>query len=173
MQSGRVLLRADFIPDDETEVYFKAADVLVLPYRHIYQSGVLFLGHSFGLPVLAADVGSLKDDIVEGKTGFVFRPEDPVDLAKTIERYFASDLYAELERPAAGDTGLRYGATFLGRGRPNNHERVCRACFGCLAPEALPNRDASSASVDVKAPHETTSDGSGPSRRKTVHYGNH
>ena len=69
----------------------------MLPYRHIYQSGVLFLGHSFGLPVLAADVGSLKDDIVEGKTGFVFRPEDPVDLAKAIERYFASDLYANLD----------------------------------------------------------------------------
>ena len=69
---------------------------LVLPYRHIYQSGVLFLGHSFGLPVLAADVGSLKDDIVEGKTGFVFRPEDPDDLARVIEQYFASDLYADL-----------------------------------------------------------------------------
>ena len=95
-QNGKVLLRADFIPDDETEVYFKAADVLVLPYRHIYQSGVLFLAHSFGLPVLAADVGSLKDEIVDGKTGFVFSPEDPVDLAKAIERYFASDLYAHL-----------------------------------------------------------------------------
>lgn len=96
VEAGRVMLRADFIPDDETELYFKAADVLVLPYRHIYQSGVLFLGYSFGLPVLAADVGSLKDEIVEGKTGFVFRPEDPVDLAKAIERYFASDLYADL-----------------------------------------------------------------------------
>lgn len=92
----RVMLRADFIPDDETEVYFKAADVLVLPYRHVYQSGVLFLGYSFGLPALAADVGSLRDDIVEGETGFAFKPEDPVDLARTIERYFASDLFAQL-----------------------------------------------------------------------------
>jgi D-inositol-3-phosphate glycosyltransferase len=97
VQTGRVLLRADFIPDDETELYFKAADVLVLPYRHIYQSGVLFLGYSFGLPVLAANVGSLKEEIVEGKTGFVFKPEDPVDLARTIERYFASDLFTRLE----------------------------------------------------------------------------
>ena len=53
-ESGRILLKADFIPDNETEVYFKAADVAVLPYRHIYQSGVLFLAHSFGLPVIAA-----------------------------------------------------------------------------------------------------------------------
>jgi glycosyltransferase involved in cell wall biosynthesis len=96
VQRGQVLLREDYIPDDETEVYFKAADVLALPYRYIYQSGVLFLGYSFGLPVLAADVGSLKDEVVEGKTGFVFRPEDPIDLAKAIERYFASDLFANL-----------------------------------------------------------------------------
>jgi glycosyltransferase involved in cell wall biosynthesis len=94
--AGRILLKAEFIPDDETEVYFKAADVLVLPYKHIYQSGVLFLGYSFGLPVLAADVGSLKDEIVEGKTGFVFRPEDPADLARVVEKYFASDMYKEL-----------------------------------------------------------------------------
>src|SRR5262249_19308088 len=95
--AGRIVLRAEFIPDAETEIYFKAADVLVLPYKHIYQSGILFLAYSFGLPVLAADVGSLKDDIVEGQTGFVFRPEDPADLTKTIERYFASDLYADLD----------------------------------------------------------------------------
>src|SRR5438876_3857497 len=43
--SGRVLLRAEFIPDEETELYYKAADVLVLPCTHIYQSGVLFLGY--------------------------------------------------------------------------------------------------------------------------------
>jgi len=96
IRQGRVLLKADFIPDDETETYFKAADVFVLPYRHIYQSGVLFLGHSFGLPALASDVGSLKDDIVDGKTGFVFRPEDPDDLSRVIEQYFSSDLYVDL-----------------------------------------------------------------------------
>ncbi len=96
VQSGRIVLKAYFIPDEETEVYFKAADVLVLPYRAIYQSGVLFLAHSFGLPVLAAAVGSLKENVVEGKTGFVFRPEDPDNLAKVVERYFASDLYANL-----------------------------------------------------------------------------
>jgi glycosyltransferase involved in cell wall biosynthesis len=96
LQIGKVLLRAEYIPDEDTEIYFKAADVLVLPYTYIYQSGVLFLGHSFGLPVLAADVGSLKDEIIEEKTGFMFRPADPVDLARAIEKYFASELFANL-----------------------------------------------------------------------------
>lgn len=96
LQSGRILLRDEFIPDDETEVFFKAADILVLPYRHIYQSGVLFLGYSFGLPVLAADVGSLKEEVVEGRSGFTFRAEDAADLAMAVRTYFASDLYREL-----------------------------------------------------------------------------
>lgn len=98
VEAGRVISRVEFIPDSEAEVYFKGADVLVLPYREIFQSGVIFLGYNFGLPVLAADVGSLKDEIVEGMTGFVFRPEDPIDLAMAIERYFASDLFADLEK---------------------------------------------------------------------------
>jgi D-inositol-3-phosphate glycosyltransferase len=96
VSNGRILVNAQFIPDGEIEIYFKAADILVLPYRHIYQSGVLFLGYSFGLPVLAADVGSLNEEIVEGETGFMFRPNDPDDLAKAIDRYFTSALFANL-----------------------------------------------------------------------------
>lgn len=102
VRDGRILLRAQYIPDEETEVFFKAADVMVLPYRYIYQSGVLFLGYSFGLPVLAADVGALKEDVVEGKTGFVFAPENSGDLARVIENYFASDLYKELSSRRRG-----------------------------------------------------------------------
>lgn len=96
-RTGKVLLRVEFIPDEETEVYFKAAHLFVLPYRQVYDSGVLYLGYSFGLPVVVADVGSLKDEIMEGTTGFAFRPEDSLDLAKTIERYFSSDLYRDLK----------------------------------------------------------------------------
>jgi glycosyltransferase involved in cell wall biosynthesis len=95
---GGILLNPEFIPDREVEIYFKAADVLVLPYRSIYQSGILFLALSFGLPVLASDVGSLRDDIVEGRNGCVFKPEDAADLANTIERYVNSDLCAHLDQ---------------------------------------------------------------------------
>jgi glycosyltransferase involved in cell wall biosynthesis len=77
-------------------MYFKAADVLVLPYTHVFQSGVMFLGYSFGLPVIATDVGSLRDDIIEGRTGFLCGPSDPVDLANKIESYFESDLFKNL-----------------------------------------------------------------------------
>jgi D-inositol-3-phosphate glycosyltransferase len=92
-EQGQVILRMQFIPDDEMEVYLKGADVLVLPYKEIFQSGVLFLAYPFGLPVVATDVGSFREDIVEGSTGFLCKPGDPTELAKAVETYFRSDLY--------------------------------------------------------------------------------
>jgi len=93
----RVIEKIEYIPDEETELYFKAGDVLILPYAHVFQSGVLFLGYSFGLPAIAADVGSLKEEIIEGETGFVFKPRDSADLARKIHNYFNSELFPNLE----------------------------------------------------------------------------
>jgi D-inositol-3-phosphate glycosyltransferase len=92
----RVIQKIEYISDDEVETYFKSADVLVLPYISIFQSGVLFLAYSFGLPVIATDVGSLRQEIVEGKTGFVCEPKNPRALLLSIQNYFQSDLYREL-----------------------------------------------------------------------------
>lgn len=94
---GQVILRFQFIPDEQMELYFKGADVLVLPYKEIFQSGILFLSYSFGLPVIATDVGSFREDIVEGQTGFLCEPGDPADMAKAIDKYFASDLFKNLK----------------------------------------------------------------------------
>ena len=147
VQSGRALVRADFIPDDETEVYFKAADVLVLPYTHIYQSGVLFLGYSFGLPTLASDVGSLKEEIVEGRTGFVFRPEDPADLAMTIEKYFASDLFANLNsrRQEISDYATAQHSWDI------VSQTTLKVYSALIPPKGASGGDASRASFDVNA----------------------
>lgn len=96
--SKYIVRRIEFIPDEEAEIYFKAADVLILPYRNIYQTGVLFLGYNFGLPGITTDVGSLSEDVVEGETGFVCKPENPEDLARKIDMYFNSDLFKNLEK---------------------------------------------------------------------------
>ena len=102
------MVRAEFIPDSEIEVYFKAADVAVLPYTEIFQSGILFMAYAFGLPVIASDVGSFAEDIVEGRTGFVCRPRDSDDLARKAKLYFESQLYKELEhrRPEIRDNAF-------------------------------------------------------------------
>jgi glycosyltransferase involved in cell wall biosynthesis len=90
---ARSLLNIDFIPDEAIELYLKGGDVLVQPYTHIFQSGVLILGMSFGIPVIAADVGALKDDVVEGQTGYIFPARDAKVLEQLIEKFFASEMY--------------------------------------------------------------------------------
>ena len=95
--SRQILAFLEFIPDEQTELYFKAADLLVLPYTLVFQSGVLFLGYSFGLPAIATRVGSFAEDVTEGETGYVCEPCDAAGLADAIDRYFTSDLYRELD----------------------------------------------------------------------------
>jgi glycosyltransferase involved in cell wall biosynthesis len=93
----RVIDRIEHIPDEETELYFKAADVLILSYTRVFQSGVIFLGYSFGLPAIVTDVGSLKEEIIEGRTGFVCKPQDSSHLTHKIDQYFNSELFLNLE----------------------------------------------------------------------------
>jgi len=95
--ADRIIAKIEYVPDEDTELYFKAADVLILPYAHVFQSGVLFLGYSFGLSAIAADVGSLKEEIIEGETGLIFKPRDSSDLACKIDTYFNSELFHNLE----------------------------------------------------------------------------
>lgn len=86
-----------YVADHEAALFFKAADVSILPYRRIYQSGVLALSYAQGLPVIVPDIGSMKDDVVQGETGLVFRAGDVDDLANAIRSYFISPLFAELD----------------------------------------------------------------------------
>jgi D-inositol-3-phosphate glycosyltransferase len=150
VESGRILVNASFISDEQTEVYFKAADVLVLPYRHVYQSGVMFLGYSFGLPVLAADVGSLKEEVIEGRTGYMFRSEDPAELASAIKRYFSSDLFADLDsrRQDIRDIAAkRHSWDVVGEATMNIYARLLQL----PSPREASKNEASNASLDVKA----------------------
>lgn len=97
----KILAHIQHIPDSEVEYYFNAADCIVLPYRTIYQSGVIFMAYTFGLPLIVTDVGNFKNDVIEGKTGHLVEPENPKKLAEVISGYFDSDLYANLKNTRA------------------------------------------------------------------------
>lgn len=82
----RIHCLAHNIPDEDVEAVFTAADALVLPYRAIDQSGVLFLGWRFGLPVLATDVGAMREYIGAG-LGRVADGQDAAALQRLLERH--------------------------------------------------------------------------------------
>jgi glycosyltransferase involved in cell wall biosynthesis len=82
----RVKYKFDFIEKDEVELLFKASDLVCLPYLEGSQSGVLFMSYAFGRPVLAADVGNFKYDVVSGLTGEIFEPFNELDFIEKLNK---------------------------------------------------------------------------------------
>ncbi len=91
-----VRLLERYIPDDEVEALFKAADVAVLPYRSATQSGVTHVAYATGTPVITTDVGGLAETVIPEETGLVVPPEDPEALAGAVLRFFEAGLAPKL-----------------------------------------------------------------------------
>jgi glycosyltransferase involved in cell wall biosynthesis len=87
--SEHIIKHLTYIRDEDIEIYFKAADITVLPYKEASQSGVLFMSYTYGIPVIVPDIGEFPEDIIPGKTGYVFKANDHKDLTKTMLRYTA------------------------------------------------------------------------------------
>lgn len=63
---ANVRFDARFIGEEEIPTYFSRADLVVLPYREIDQSGVLFTALAFGKPLLLSDVGGFPEIAATG-----------------------------------------------------------------------------------------------------------
>jgi glycosyltransferase involved in cell wall biosynthesis len=80
----RFEFRNRFISDSEAGSLFSKAGVVVLPYRHGSQSGVLALAAAFGCPVLATKVGNIPELLTDGKHALLVEPEDVTALAEAL-----------------------------------------------------------------------------------------
>ena len=76
-----VELRHGFVADSEVPLLFGAADLVVLPYRRVYQSGVLLMAMSYGRAVLTSDLPAMRETVRDGENGFLFRDGDAAHLA--------------------------------------------------------------------------------------------
>jgi len=80
---GNVLYRDELIPLWEIEPTLKAADVIVLPYHNISQSGVLALSMYFKKPVIVSDI-FYEAERINKKMGLVVKPKDVKGLANAM-----------------------------------------------------------------------------------------
>lgn len=78
-----------YIRNEEVPSFFKNADLIVLPYKRIYQSGVLLMTMSYGRPVLVSDLAPMLEIIKNKENGFTFKTGIADNLAEKI-----LDLYA-------------------------------------------------------------------------------
>ena len=82
--SDYCLIHNKFIPHDEVKHYYAASDLVVLPYKRIYQSGVLMMSLSYEKAVLVSDLEPLTDLIKDNDTGFVFKSGDDYSLSSKL-----------------------------------------------------------------------------------------
>ena len=100
-----IITHADFIGEQDVQVFFRAADISVLPYRRTLNSGSLALALTFGLPVvMPQDSGSLP--LLDPSYSAVFDGSDPQGL-QTGLRDALDRLCTPGARVAAEQAGLR------------------------------------------------------------------
>jgi glycosyltransferase involved in cell wall biosynthesis len=74
----------EYIASGDVAAWMEVADVMVFPYRDIYQSGALHIAQAFGVPIVATAIGAMRDVIEHRVSGFLVQPEDPGALAEAI-----------------------------------------------------------------------------------------
>jgi|TARA_B110000467_G_C18282315_1_gene459357 D-inositol-3-phosphate glycosyltransferase len=91
----KVILDIQFISDEKRELYFKAADAMVLPYEEIFQSGVLLMGMSYGMLPIVSSIKPFEEIIEDGVNGIFFEAGKPKDLALKINQAFQDKIKVE------------------------------------------------------------------------------
>ena len=92
--ADRVLLRLEYLPANEIEPYFVAADAVVLPYTHFdAQSGVGMRALPFGRPLIVTNTGGLPDLVLDQDA--IVPPGDVAALAHAVTRVLGDEAHRD------------------------------------------------------------------------------
>lgn len=89
--ADRVRVVDHYVPDADVPAYFRAADVVVLPYVSATQSAIVQTAFSFERPVIVTAVGGLPDVVKDGVTGYVVPAQNARALADAMLRFYRED----------------------------------------------------------------------------------
>lgn len=85
-----IIMRNDFIPNEDVKNYFCAADIIAQPYKTATQSGVTQIGYHFEKPMLVTDVGGLAEIIPDQVVGYVVQPQ-PQPITEALLDFFVQN----------------------------------------------------------------------------------
>jgi beta-1,4-mannosyltransferase len=87
MSNKNIMLFDKFIPDDEVQVYFNAADYTIYPYRRIGNSGPLYLTLAFGVPTIIRGAGGISEIIeLNSKVAIQIGQPEKSEIAQAIQK---------------------------------------------------------------------------------------
>lgn len=121
----RVTFVNSFIPNEMVPFYFWASDIVCLPYKKIYQSGVVLRALDYGSTIIASDLPPLKAMISDGETGLLFRSEDPIDLASKVNELATDKLKRDrLAKNAKAFVDHHYGWPIIAEATKAVYEEI-------------------------------------------------
>ena len=95
-----IVLRTEFIENNEIVYYFCSSDIVAQPYKDATQSGVTQIAYHFDKPMLTTNVGGLSEMVPDGKVGYVVAP-DVDEITEALLRFFNESKEDEFSANAA------------------------------------------------------------------------
>jgi len=92
-----VILKTDFIADNEVNKYFSCADIVAQPYKNATQSGVTQIGYHFNKSMLVTNVGGLPEIIAHNIIGYVVNPNEN-EIAESLYDFFTTGKKSTFEK---------------------------------------------------------------------------
>jgi len=94
----RLIIRNEYIPNEDVPKLFCASDAIVLPYRTATQSGVVPIALHFERPVIVTRVGSLAAMIEKHSLGLISEA-NPASIAEHLDHFLTkkADLKSDFE----------------------------------------------------------------------------
>ena len=82
----RVHLQFRFISPEELVTLYRAADVVVYPYRAVTTSGALATGLSLSKTIIASDLAVFRELLIDGESALLIDPENKEEFASALLR---------------------------------------------------------------------------------------
>jgi glycosyltransferase involved in cell wall biosynthesis len=92
--SERIHVFNQYIGDADVPPFFSVAEACILPYKSATQSGITSIAYHFELPIIATDVGGLKETIHHDKNGLIVNQPNAHEISAAINKYITNDLKA-------------------------------------------------------------------------------
>ncbi len=89
----RIHLSIGFVPDEDLQLYLRAADVVAAPFLEIFTSGSVLLAMSFGRAVIAPRRGCVTD-VLDETGGILYDADDPQGLEGALRVAMTADTEA-------------------------------------------------------------------------------
>jgi glycosyltransferase involved in cell wall biosynthesis len=155
-------LREGYVSDELFDRWIVAADCLVLPYRAIWSSGVIERARLYGTPVIATDVGGLKDQAAKSTDVMVVR--DDAELAAAMAARLAGRTGTDV---VSGSAARVVDTSDLGRPWPEPGERFRERLQAEITARASVVRGGPLGAIDAATPG-TGAGGGEPDARAVI-----